>query len=42
MAVVICDDAMDLLAGLIARVEPRRAALPFVAGLLHGVERKNC
>jgi SRSO17 transposase len=33
---------MALLAGRFARVEPRRTARQFVAGLLSGVERKNC
>jgi SRSO17 transposase len=36
------DEAMALLAGRFARVEPRRTARQFVAGLLSGVERKNC
>ena len=35
-------ELMFLVAGRFARVEPRRTAREFVAGLLSAVERKNC
>jgi SRSO17 transposase len=36
------DELMWLVAGRFGRVEPRRTARQFVAGLLSPVERKNC
>src|SRR5687768_13771701 len=33
---------MGRVAGRFVRVEPRRAARDYVAGLLSGLERKNC
>jgi hypothetical protein len=36
------DELMSGVAGRFTRVEPRRAAREFVAGLLSPVERKNC
>lgn len=36
------DELMLLVGGRFARVEPRRAARDFVAGLLSAAERKNC
>jgi SRSO17 transposase len=39
---VVLDGVMGKVAGRFARVEPRAAARAFVAGLLSGVERKNC
>ena len=39
---VLFDDLMWLVAGRFARVEPRRTAREFVAGLLSPAERKNC
>jgi SRSO17 transposase len=39
---VVLDGVMGKVAGRFARVEPRATARAFVAGLLSGVERKNC
>jgi hypothetical protein len=36
------DDAVDRLAGRFRRVEPRATARAMLAGLLSGVQRKNC
>jgi SRSO17 transposase len=36
------DELMSQVAGRFGRVEPRRTAREFVAGLLSAVERKNC
>jgi hypothetical protein len=36
------DELMFLVAGRFTRVEPRRTAREFVAGLLSPAERKNC
>jgi SRSO17 transposase len=36
------DEVMARIAGRFTRVEPRRTARAFLAGLLSGVERKNC
>src|SRR6516162_4670695 len=36
------DELMSQVAGRFGRVEPRRTAREFVAGLLSPVERKNC
>jgi SRSO17 transposase len=39
---MLLDEALDGVAGRLARVEPRRAARDLVLGLLSPVERKNC
>jgi SRSO17 transposase len=39
---VLFDELMSVVAGRFARVEPRRTAREFVAGLLSQAERKNC
>jgi hypothetical protein len=38
----LLDELMGRVAGRFGRVEPRRTARAFVAGLLSGSERKNC
>jgi SRSO17 transposase len=39
---VLFDELMSVVAGRFGRVEPRRTAREFVAGLLSPAERKNC
>jgi hypothetical protein len=36
------DDLMGLVAGRVARVEPRRRMRQFVLGMLAGLPRTNC